>query len=123
MALLALVPTAARAQDASQTDPPAGSPSDQVYGIPLQEARQLAAPKGAPEGAIRSDTGVGSSTRVPNAGAARRGEPSAERPALDVSTSAPAPSTVATAVLLALTLVIAAVAGGVAARHGGRGTA
>ena len=45
--LLGALPSVAHAQGPS-TDPEIGSPSEAVYGIPLEEARRDAAPRGVP---------------------------------------------------------------------------
>lgn len=47
------------------TDPRPGSPSEAVYGIPLERARRDAAPGGRSGQASRSEMGVGSSALVP----------------------------------------------------------
>lgn len=62
---LLLLPAGAAAQDAPRTDPEVGSPSEAVYGIPLEEARRDAAPNLVPDSAIRTENGVGSSAEVP----------------------------------------------------------
>ena len=78
MAALAAFPGAAHAQVPS-TDPEIGSPSEAVYGIPLEEARRDAAPRGVPGSAIRTENTGGSSGRVPG----RRGGLLARDPDID----------------------------------------
>ncbi len=58
------------------TDPRPGSPSEAVYGIPLDRARRDAAPGGRSGQASRSELGVGSSALVPGTQAelVQRGE-------------------------------------------------
>lgn len=132
-ALLAfvLLPQPALAANAPRTDPEAGSPSEAIYGIPLEEARREAAPDASDGSAIRSENGVGSSARVPGLEVARgvaRAGPKGERPrrALERQSRAPAPATVpaaggptevGTVLLLVLTILIAAGAGMVAGRR------
>ena len=78
VAALSLVPPASAAgQEAPRTDPEIGSPSESMYGIPLEEARRDAAPNGGPDSTIRSENGVGSSAVVPGT---RRETPGTERP-------------------------------------------
>jgi hypothetical protein len=76
--ILAALPGAAHAQGPS-TDPEIGSPSESVYGIPLEEARRDAAPRGVPGSAIRTENTGGSSSRVPG----RRGGLVADNPEID----------------------------------------
>lgn len=76
--LLAALPGAAHAQVPS-TDPEIGSPSESVYGIPLEEARRDAAPRGVPGSAIRTENTGGSSARIPG----RRGGLVADNPGID----------------------------------------
>ena len=128
---LLLLPQPALAANAPRTDPEAGSPSEAIYGIPLEEARREAAPDASDGSAIRSDNGVGSSARVPGLEVARgvaRAGPKGERPrrALERRSRAPAPATVpragvpseaSTMLLLVLTIVIAVGAGMVAGRR------
>lgn len=139
--LLLALPTAATAQ-APRTDPEAGSPSETIYGIPLEEARRDASPRPEPGSAIRSENGVGSSARVPGVDleAAARGTAlgddasvgpkgegkttsggGAQRPdsrgAPELAAAEAAPSAVGTWSLLVLTVVIAAGAGVVAGRR------
>ncbi len=61
------------------TDPEIGSPSEAVYGIPFEEARRDAAPRGVPGSAIRTENTGGSSGRVPG----RRGGLLARDPDID----------------------------------------
>lgn len=125
--LALLAPAAAVAQEAPRTDPEVGSPAETVYGIPLEEARRDAAPSVVPDATVRSDTGVGSSARVPgrrdDGRPGREGDPerAAERRRERRSMEARAatriagePSPVATATMLVLLVAIAA-AGGVGA--------
>ena len=76
-ALLLMLPASASGQEAPRTDPEIGSPSESVYGIPLEEARRDAAPNAVPDSTIRSENGVGSSAIVPGT---RRDRPGTERP-------------------------------------------
>ncbi len=131
-----LFPQAAFAANAPRTDPEAGSPSEAIYGIPLEEARRDAAPDASDGSAIRSENGVGSSARVPGLDVARgnaRAGPKGERPrrALERRSRGPAPASIpavdapteaGVVLLLGLTILIAVGAGTVAARgrRGGR---
>lgn len=78
MAIFVGLPGGAAAQGTS-TDPEIGSPSEAVYGIPLEEARRDAAPRGVPGSAIRTENTGGSSARVPG----RRGGLVADNPDID----------------------------------------
>lgn len=139
--LLAALPAGAGAQEAPRTDPEAGSPSEAIYGIPLEEARRDASPRPEPGSAIRSENGVGSSARVPGVeleaaarGRALAGDPSVgpkgegrpgsradgARRAPELAAAEAAPSAVGTWSLLVLTLFIGAGAGVVAGRRGRR---
>lgn len=135
------LPSVAAAQ-APRTDPEAGSPSEAIYGIPLEEARRDAAPRPEPGSAIRSENGVGSSARVPgvdleaaargtalgdeaSVGPKGEGKPgsgaapsrSGSRGAPELAAAEAAPSAIGTWSLLVLTALIAAGAGIVASRR------
>lgn len=128
MALLLLLPAPAAAEDPPRTDPEIGTPSEEIYGIPLEEARRDAAPRILPEAAIRTEMGVGSSAHVPGRGPDPRGKGSAGDPerraerqrkrrrqaALAATRLSGDPSPAATTLLLVLVVGIAS-AGGVAA--------
>lgn len=121
-ALLLASPAGAWAQGAPRTDPEIGSPSESVYGIPLEEARRDGAPGSVPESTIRSENGVGSSSIVP--GTARDRPDGARGPKLQrVDTEAASnqlsgdPSPFATVLLLVLVVVLAAGGGAVAGRR------
>jgi hypothetical protein len=123
-AIFAAAPAAAAAQGTS-TDPEIGSPSEAVYGIPLEEARRDAAPRGVPGSAIRTENTGGSSARVPG----RRGGLIADNPHIDperlaerrqarrreavqVATRVSGdPSGIGTTLLLVLVVALAAVGG------------
>lgn len=121
-ALLALTPVGATAQDAPRTDPEVGSPSEAIYGIPLEESRRDAAPDLIPGSAIRTENGVGSSAEVPGQRSERGGEGRGARPERRRRVRADAaqasarlsgdPSTAATTALIALVIAIP-IAGGV----------
>jgi len=121
-ALLLASPAGAWAQGAPRTDPEIGSPSESVYGIPLEEARRDGAPGAVLESTIRSENGVGSSSIVP--GTARDRPDGARGPKLQrVDTEAASnqlsgdPSPFATVLLLVLVVVLAAGGGAVAGRR------
>lgn len=127
-------PGVAHGQDAPRTDPEAGSPAETVYGIPLERARRDAAPNLIPSSVIRSETGVGSSERVPGQRSERpegRLPPDSrkvqrrrmERRAAAAEASsriAGSPSPVASGLLLLLVVVTAAGGGVVTGRLVGR---
>lgn len=128
------LPTSAAADDPPRTDPEIGSPSEEVYGIPLEEGRRDAAPRIVPEAAIRTEQGVGSSTRVPGRGPDQRGgEPTGDperraerlrerrRQAAQAATRLSGdPSAASTALLLVLVVGIATAGGAAAGRLVGR---
>jgi hypothetical protein len=69
LAALVLAP-AAQAQNPGENDPDAGSPTGRVYEIPLESARDDAAPQPSEDegdSSIRSENGFGSSSEVPAA--------------------------------------------------------
>lgn len=134
LAAFLLLPQPALAANAPRTDPEAGSPSEAIYGIPLEEARREAAPDASDGSAIRSENGVGSSARVPGLEAARgvaRAGAKGERPrrALERESRDAAPAAVPAAddpteagvvLLVALTILIAAGTGMIAGRRAPR---
>jgi hypothetical protein len=127
VALLLLVPAPAAADDPPRTDPEIGSPSEEVYGIPLEEARRDAAPRIVPEAAIRTELGVGSSARVPGRGQDPRADPPGDpdrraervrkrrRQAAQAATRLSGDSSAAATTLLLVLVVGIASTGGVAA--------
>jgi hypothetical protein len=132
-ALLLAIPAQAGAQEAPRTDPELGSPSEDVYGIPLEEARRDAAPGPFPGSAIRSENAYGSSEEVPGQERTHGGreDPGGEGPgagggarriegAQAAARLSGDPSPVATGLLLALIVATAAAGGALAARLAGR---
>jgi len=130
------LPAVSSAAETPRIDPEAGSPSDAIYGIPLEEARRDAAFEEAGS-AIRSENGVGSSTRVPGLGpsdaldrrrqreaalgpkGSKRGgrplpvpdpRPRRLKP-IAASAVEPAPSALASVTLIVLTILVAGAAG------------
>jgi hypothetical protein len=67
-----LLPAGARAQ--SSSDPEATSPSGTIYEIPLDKARQQAAPQGAPQGSPSGGGGSGSGVASSQDGSTYRSE-------------------------------------------------